>query len=131
MSKLPYLEACLRETLRLHPTSPGFSMTAKDDQVLNGQYTIKDKEVVKILLAQLHRDPEVYGSDVEEFRPSRMLDEAFAKLPPNTWKVSSHSPLIDVPRAIWLTDLILYSLLETAFALVLAGPLPGRNPCLR
>ncbi|KAL4867453.1 hypothetical protein BDV12DRAFT_186636 [Aspergillus spectabilis] len=86
MSKLPYLETCLRETLRLHPTAPGFSLEAKGDQVLNGQYTIKDKEVVNIILARLHCDPEVYRSDAEEFRPSRMLDEAFAKLPPNAWK---------------------------------------------
>ncbi|KAB8218941.1 fatty acid hydroxylase [Aspergillus novoparasiticus] len=86
MSKLPYLEACLRETLRLHPTAPGFSLEAKGDQVLNGQYNVKDKEVVNVILARLHRDPDVYGSDAEEFRPSRMLDEAFAKLPPNAWK---------------------------------------------
>ncbi|KAB8235836.1 bifunctional cytochrome P450/NADPH--P450 reductase [Aspergillus alliaceus] len=86
MSKLPYLEACLRETLRLHPTAPGFSLEAKGDQVLDGRYTIKDGETINILLGQLHRDPEVYGSNAEEFRPSRMLDEEFAKLPPNTWK---------------------------------------------
>ncbi|KAE8374449.1 fatty acid hydroxylase [Aspergillus bertholletiae] len=86
LSKLPYLEACLREALRLHPTAPGFSLEAKGNQVLDGRYTIKDKEVVNVVLAQLHRDPEVYGSNAEEFIPSRMLDEEFAKLPPNAWK---------------------------------------------
>lgn len=87
MSKLPYIEACLRETLRLHPTAPAFTLRAKGDQVLGGRFTVKDGEPVQVLLAELHRDPEVYGPDAEEFRPSRMMGDAWASLPPNSWKV--------------------------------------------
>ncbi|KAF5001118.1 hypothetical protein FGRMN_1229 [Fusarium graminum] len=86
LSKLPYLEACLRETLRLHPTAPAFTLQAKGDQILGGEYTVKDGEVASILLSRVHRDPDVYGSDAEEFRPSRMLDEKFHQLPKNAWK---------------------------------------------
>ncbi|PHH78447.1 hypothetical protein CDD80_6854 [Ophiocordyceps camponoti-rufipedis] len=86
MSKLPYIEACLRETLRLHPTAPAFSLEAKGDQLINGEYLIKDKQACVVLLMRLHRDPEVFGSDAEEFRPSRMYGENFTKLPPNCWK---------------------------------------------
>jgi cytochrome P450/NADPH-cytochrome P450 reductase len=88
MGKLPYVEACLRETLRLHPTAPAFSLQAKGDQVLGGEYEIKDGSVVAIFLSGLHRDKAVYGEDAEDFRPDRMLDEAFKKLPPDSWKVS-------------------------------------------
>ncbi|CAN9276324.1 unnamed protein product [Alternaria sp. RS040] len=86
MGKLPYLEACLRETLRLHPTAPAFTLQAKGDQVLGGKYTIKDKQFATVMLAQLHRDPEVYGDDSKDFRPERMEGKAFTDLPPNSWK---------------------------------------------
>jgi cytochrome P450/NADPH-cytochrome P450 reductase len=78
----------LRETLRLHPTAPAFTLQAKGDQVLGGKYSIKDKQFTTVMLAQLHRDPEVYGADSEDFRPERMEGKAFTDLPPNSWKVS-------------------------------------------
>lgn len=92
MGKLPYVEACLRETLRLHPTAPAFSLTAKGDQVLNDEYQIKDQQTVTIFLSGLHRDKAVYGEDAEDFRPDRMLHEAFKQLPPDSWKVCILAP---------------------------------------
>jgi len=92
MSKLPYLEACLRETLRLHPTAPAITIAP----VLNaqypvliggGKYQIEKDQVLVALLPKVHRDPSVYGDDAEIFKPERMLDEPFAALPPNSWKV--------------------------------------------
>ncbi len=89
MSKLPYIEACLRETLRLTPTAPAFTLQALPSEepiILGGKYEIKAGQPIVCVLAQIHRDPAVYGTDASAFRPERMLDEPFSKLPKSAWK---------------------------------------------
>lgn len=88
LSKLPYVTAVLREASRLQPTAPGFSLTPRSEQgdTLGGKYFVEPGESILVLLHNIHRDPAVYGEDAEEFRPERMLDENFNKLPPNSWK---------------------------------------------
>ena len=95
MSKLPYITACLRETLRLTPTITGTSIGpvsgTKEDPITlgGGKYVVKPGSRFTMVLAKVHKDPKVYGEDAEEFRPERMLDEHFNKLPKNAWKVSN------------------------------------------
>lgn len=88
LNKLPYINAMLRETLRLQPTAPGFSLTPKAEggEVIGGKYHVKKGENVLAALHCVHRDPAVYGADAEQWKPERMLDENFEKLPPNSWK---------------------------------------------
>ena len=75
MSKLPYLEACLRETLRLYPTAPALILAAKGDQIVgDGRWTIKGGENIILLLDKMHRDPEVSQRRVV---PSMMLDASY------------------------------------------------------
>lgn len=92
MSKLPYITACLRETLRLSPTAPAFSLQAKPDlpdpvEICNGQYVISKDAAIVAWLPNIHRDKKVYGEDADQFRPERMLEANFQKLPKNAWKV--------------------------------------------
>ncbi|KAJ5115063.1 hypothetical protein NUU61_000822 [Penicillium alfredii] len=93
MSKLPYITAVMRETLRLKPTAPIIALHAhptknKEDPVTlaDGKYVLHEDEAVLVMLSKMHRDPKVYGPDADEFRPERMLDENFEKLPKNAWK---------------------------------------------
>lgn len=89
MSKLPYIEACLRESLRLSPTAPAFSVKplGKEPEVIGGgKYLIPAGQPISVLLPVAGRDTSVFGADADEFRPDRMYGENFTKLPANAWK---------------------------------------------
>jgi cytochrome P450/NADPH-cytochrome P450 reductase len=89
LSKLPYLNAVLRESIRLSPTAPSIGLTAKEDTLLDGKYRVTKGTPIVALLPMIHRDPAAYGEDAEEFRPERMLDEEFERRNesfPNCWK---------------------------------------------
>lgn len=93
LPKLAYINAIMRETLRLRPTAPLIAVHAhpiknKEEPVVlgNGKYVLNKDEPIAVILSKLHRDPEVYGPDADEFKPERMLDENFNKLPKNAWK---------------------------------------------
>ncbi|MEC1899590.1 bifunctional cytochrome P450/NADPH--P450 reductase [Bacillus atrophaeus] len=68
---LKYIRMVLNEALRLYPTAPAFSVYAKEDTVLGGQYQISKGQPVSVLVPKLHRDQSVWGEDAEDFRPER------------------------------------------------------------
>jgi cytochrome P450 / NADPH-cytochrome P450 reductase len=85
--KLKYVDASLKETLRLQPPAPLYSLSPmKDEIICDGKYKLKEGASIGVVLHALHRDPAVWGDDVEEFRPERMLDGKFEALPPDSWK---------------------------------------------
>lgn len=93
LTKLPYVNAVLRESLRLSPTAPSIGLTAKQDTLIDGKYPIKAGAPIIALFPMIHRDPAVYGEDAEEFRPERMLDAEFEqrnKDYPNCWLPFGH-----------------------------------------
>ena len=86
MNKLKYIDAGLKETLRLQPTAPLIALESKEEQMtLPGGYLVHKGDTLLVLLALLHRDPKVWER-AEEFLPERMLDGSFGNLPPNAWK---------------------------------------------
>ncbi|KAF4921845.1 Bifunctional cytochrome P450/NADPH--P450 reductase [Colletotrichum viniferum] len=88
VSKLKYLSAVLRETLRFNAPIPGFGGEAMKDEIIGGKYPVKTGEMIVANLAKSHFDPAVYGDDADEFKPERMLDENFDRLMkefPNCW----------------------------------------------
>ena len=95
VSELPYLTACVRETLRLYPSAYAHSIKLREEAAKEGaaglgeeQYLVKRSDTIRLNLLAVQRDPLVFGDDAEEFKPERMLDERFRKLPRNSWKVT-------------------------------------------
>lgn len=71
--------------------------------LLGGKWLLKRNQPVFILTPGLHRDRTAFGDDVEEFKPERMLDDNFKKLPPGSYKVNMPSSRPIHPSVIWLT----------------------------
>ncbi|KAJ5880342.1 NADPH cytochrome P450 [Penicillium subrubescens] len=86
LGRLPYLEATLRETLRLSAAAPGFLVEPVPSglpgiiSLAGGKYQIPSNQPIMVILSAVNRDPEVF-QDPEVFRPERMLDEAYSRLP--------------------------------------------------
>ncbi|KAI8253235.1 Bifunctional cytochrome P450/NADPH--P450 reductase [Colletotrichum sp. SAR 10_77] len=100
LQKLPYLDAVLKETIRLHAPAPGFHLRPlKDGEVLGDKYVVNKEDPIVIVLHQLHRDPAVWGDDAEEFKPERMHRDGFNKLPPNSWKPFGNGARACIGRA--------------------------------
>ncbi|XP_008813456.2 cytochrome P450 93G1-like [Phoenix dactylifera] len=76
LPKLPYLQAAMKETMRLHPAAPvAHRQTTKDIHV--GGYDIPADTVLMVNLWAIGRDPS-YWEDPLEFRPERFMSDAAA-----------------------------------------------------
>ncbi|PWY92638.1 cytochrome P450 [Aspergillus heteromorphus CBS 117.55] len=130
LSKVPYINAVLREALRLRPTASIIRVHAHptkntEDPVTlaNGKYVLNKGEGMSILLSKLHRDPKVWGSDAEEFKPERMLDENFNRLPPNAWKPFGNGMRACIGRPFaWQEGLLAVALLLQNFNFQMDDP---------
>ncbi|KAI3320925.1 cytochrome P450 [Xylariaceae sp. AK1471] len=86
LSQLKYVEAIMRESLRLAYPAPGFNIEPipKEDKspVLlgGGKYQIAHNQAVILVLAGVNRDPAVFDEPLA-FKPERMMGESFENLP--------------------------------------------------
>lgn len=74
INNLPYLQAILKETLRLYPPGPLSGPREALEDCHIGKYYIPKGTRLIVNLWKLHRDPKVW-SEPEEFRPERFLNE--------------------------------------------------------
>ena len=123
LGKLKYISAILRETLRLHCPITELKVTPLEDTVIGGKYAIKKDEPVIMFLHKVHTDPKVYGDDALEWKPERMLDEAFNALPPNAWKPFGNGIRACIGRAFaWQEALLSTAMLLQNFNFTFADP---------
>lgn len=72
--KLPYLNACITEGLRIAcPVSGRLGRVNPNQATTYGKYTIPPGYIVSMSLTDLHYDLEVFGPDPWEFKPERWL----------------------------------------------------------
>ncbi|XP_011099742.1 cytochrome P450 CYP82D47-like [Sesamum indicum] len=73
ISNLVYLNAIIKETLRLYPAGPiGGTREFIEDSHIGGYHVPKGTWLI-VNLWKLHRDPNVWGDDALEFKPERFL----------------------------------------------------------
>lgn len=72
---LPYLQAVIREGLRMYPpvTGLGSKQVPKGGEVINGYYVPEGTQVGTNFFG-LQRSKDIWGADAEVFRPERWLE---------------------------------------------------------
>ncbi|KAH8170821.1 cytochrome p450 domain-containing protein [Sarocladium implicatum] len=74
--QLPYLHACIQEAFRMHPAAglPLERIVPPEGAEIAGHF-IKGGTIVGCSAWVIHRRPEIFGQDVEVYRPERWLPE--------------------------------------------------------
>ncbi len=86
VNRLTYLSQILKETLRLWPTAPAFSVYPLQDEIIGGKYKVKQHHTLTMLLPMLHRDPKIWGENAEVFNPDNFTPEKESARPANAYK---------------------------------------------
>lgn len=78
---LPYYIACVKEAMRLCPSAPNIfpRYVSEPGLDLYGKFVPPGVEI-SCNPYLVHRDPELYGEDAEDFRPERWLDPERARV---------------------------------------------------
>ncbi|GLA42923.1 hypothetical protein AnigIFM63309_011658 [Aspergillus niger] len=123
LAELPYIDAILKESLRMMPTAPGFTVTPKKAETLGGKWLLNAGQPINVLLPACLRDRSIFGPNADEFSPERMLAENFSKLPPNSWKPFGNGERSCIGRAFaWQEAQLVVAMILQNFDLVPDDP---------
>jgi cytochrome P450/NADPH-cytochrome P450 reductase len=86
VNQLTYIQQILKETLRLWPTAPAYSVHPYEETTIGGKYPVNKRSQIMVLIPMLHRDKTVWGERAEIFDPENFSREAERNLPPNAYK---------------------------------------------
>lgn len=85
LPKLEVIERIIKESQRLWPTAPAFSLAPFEDQVIGGRYRMRKDRPINVFTPGLHRDPHIWANP-EEFDIDRWLPEAERARHPHAYK---------------------------------------------
>ncbi|KAL0070419.1 hypothetical protein AAF712_002250 [Marasmius tenuissimus] len=93
LNDLPYLDAIVRETLRVHPPVPSTSREAQQDGVIPLSEPVNGKNYVEVRKGQtmpisilaLNRSKKLWGEDAREFNPDRWVNGSVDTALPGVW----------------------------------------------
>ncbi len=108
LPRLGYLDQILKETLRLWPTAPAFTVASFEDTTLGGLYEVSAGQTIMVLIPQLHRDPAAWGEDAGTFNPDRFSPERAAEIPANAWKPFGNGQRSCIGRGFALQEAMLF-----------------------
>ena len=76
VKRLPYLEAVINESMRLHSTSAmGLPRIVPEGGLhVSGKFFLGGT-ILSVPSYSIHRNPEIWGNDVETFRPERWFEQ--------------------------------------------------------
>lgn len=104
VNQLTYITQILKETLRLWPTAPAYSIYPYKDEIIGGKYKVKQHHTLTILLPMLHRDPAIWGENAELFNPDNFTSENEAQRPANAYKPFGHGQRACIGRQFALQE---------------------------
>ncbi|XP_006619840.1 cytochrome P450 4C1-like [Apis dorsata] len=90
LQNLPYLERCIKESLRLYPSVPRISRRVETSVKLSN-YEIPANTVININIFETHRDPKFWPNP-NKFDPDRFLPENSKKRHPYAYVPFSAGP---------------------------------------
>lgn len=75
VKRLPYLDACINEGLRIHSTSGiGLPRVVPEGGLEVLGHHFPAGTILSVPSYSIHRDPEIWGEDFETFRPERWFE---------------------------------------------------------
>ncbi|XP_062554382.1 cytochrome P450 4C1-like [Armigeres subalbatus] len=89
---MKYLDMVCKETMRLFPVVPIMGRVTNGEVKLNDHHTIPANCNIILGVYQIHRDPDIWGPNAEQFDPDNFLPEKAAQRHPYAYLPFSAGP---------------------------------------
>jgi cytochrome P450 len=103
---IPYTYAAMCESLRLYPVVPlvGRGIAISADEVIAG-VVFRPGDMVQGWLSSLHRNPSIWGSDVDKFIPDRFMED-LSEVQEAAYMPFGYGPTQCVGKVLALTEML-------------------------